>query len=144
MKKWLIILFLTACGPSKKEATLVRAATIHNEATKIGHQASMGVSQLKGLEGSLEMAQLDSLNAIIKDLTGWYESLVEVPGYQHQEHDHDHSGYDHAHDHEKNYLEGLSAEEVLAIQLELKKEIAWMNERINNLKHQVKNKGNTE
>lgn len=138
MKKWMIVIFLSACGPSKKDATLVHAAAIHSEATKIGHQTSMVVSQLKSLEGSLKMAQLDSLNAITEDLTGWYESLVEVPGFQHEEHNHDHSGHDHEHDHEKNYLEGLPAEEVLAIQLELKKEIAWMNARVNKLMNEIR------
>lgn len=151
MKKWWLLFFLAACSPSKEDTTLSEAATIHNEATKIGHRASMGVSQLKSLEAKLNQVQLDSLNDITTDLSAWYESLVEVPGHDHGEHDHDHAGHnheghDHGHDHghEKNYLEGLSAEEVLAIQAALKKEVEWMEARVINLLNDVRDSEKSE
>ncbi len=153
MKKWWILFVLAACGPSKEDTTMSQAAAIHNEATEIGHRTSMGVSQLKSLEARLNQPQKDSLNAIMTDLSDWYESLVEVPGHDHGEHGHDHDGHDHeAHDHEghdheghdhnhgneQNYLEGLPASEVLAIQAALKKEIEWMEARVINLLNDVR------
>lgn len=133
MKKWYLLFVLAACGPSKEDTTLTEAAAVHNEATKIGHRTSMGVSQLKSLEAKLNPTQLDSLNAITTDLGEWYESLVEVPGHDHGEHDHDHD-----HSNEANYLEGLSSTEVLAIQAELKKEIEWLEARVINLLNNVR------
>ena len=142
MKKyWFILLLAYACGSSKEDPKLAEAMDIHNEATKIGHTASMSVSQLKSLEAKMNQSQLDSLNAITADLSEWYETLVEVPG--NEDHDgHDHAGHDHDHDHDhdhhENYLEGLSSEEILAIQAELKKQIQWIDARVNNLMNDVR------
>lgn len=149
MKKyWFILLLVYACGSSKEDPKLAQAMDIHNEATKIGHSASMSISQLKSLEAKMEQPQLDSLNAITSDLSEWYETLVEVPGNDHDGHDHDHAGHDHDHDHDhdhqENYLEGLSSEEILAIQVELKKQIQWIEARTNNLMNAVRNNDNEQ
>ena len=148
MKKYCFILLLAfACGSSKEDPNLTQAMAIHNEATKIGHSASMSISQLKSLEAGMNQPQLDSLNAITTDLSEWYETLVEVPGNDHDDHDgHDHSGHDHDHDHDhqENYLEGLSSEEILAIQAELKKQIQWIDARVNNLMTDVRNNDSEE
>ncbi|MDW3194388.1 MAG: hypothetical protein R8G66_18575 [Cytophagales bacterium] len=141
MKKyWFILLLAYACGSSKEDPNLAQAMDIHNEATKIGHSASMSVSQLKSLEAKMKQPQLDSLNAITTDLSEWYETLVEVPGNEHEDHD----GHDHDHDHQENYLEGLSSEDILAIQAELKKQIQWIDARVNNLMNDVRANDNEQ
>lgn len=145
MKKWWIVLVLCACGPSKENSTLAQAAAVHNEATEIGHRTSMGISQLKRIEAKMNQEQSDSLQAIIPDLSEWYESLVEVPGFEHESHeghdhdDHDGHDHDHSHNHGENYLEGLSADEILAIQIELKKEIQQLEARVIALLQNIKN-----
>lgn len=148
MRKYWFLFLLVACSAAKEDPNLIQAVAIHNEATEIGHRASMGVSQLKSLEAKMDQAQLDSLHAISRDLSAWYESLVEVPGHEHEGHDHgDHDGHDHEghnHDHgdDKNYLEGLSSAEVLAIQTEFRKEVKWMEARVINLMNNVREKDN--
>ena len=144
-------MLLVACGPSKEYAQLIQAAAIHDEATEIGHRTSMGVSQLKSLESRMDQRQLDSLRAITNDLNDWYQSLVEVPGHEHEEHDHDHdhagsdhTEHDHDHNHELNYLEGLSSEEIRAIQVALKKEIEWIEARVINLMNDIRETGTKE
>ena len=160
MKKFWILLFLLACGPSKEDLALADAAAVHDEAVEVGYHTSKAVNQLKNMEGDLDQVQLDSLQALTEDLSHWYELLVEVPGYDHDDHYHhghshsDHSGHDHddheGHDHEghdhsghdhgtsTNYLEGKSADEILAIQSELKKEVEKIQARVTRLLQDVK------
>ncbi len=122
----IILIFLVCCAPVENE-TLKQASNVHNEAIEIGHSTSLLVSKLKQQEASLSTAEQDTLQSLMKSLSEWYDTVVEVPGYDHEEDDHGH-GHDHDHDHhdhgeELNYLEGLSPEEVLAVQQALKGEI---------------------
>ncbi len=133
MRKWYFLIFLIACGQSKEDSTLVHAANVHSEITKTGHRTSVGVAEMKRLESTMSGPQLDTLQVIIHDLSGWYESLVEVPGYEGDTHDHEGHGHNHEHSHNDNYLEGLTSSEILAIQLELKKEIDRIQGRTINL-----------
>ena len=136
MKRFLILLLIIGCSGQAEIETLKNAVAAHNEAVDIGHKASLMVSQFKQMEDSLSLAQRDSLQVIISSLSEWYEALVEVPGYDHEdEHNHaghDHSGHDHhGHDHGgQNYLEGSSPKEILEVQLALKKEIEEIQGRI--------------
>lgn len=145
MKKYWFLLLLVSCGPSKEDTKLAEAASIHDEASETAHRASLVVSQLKSLEVRLDQPQSDTLNAIADDLSEWYESLMEVPGHEHDEHNHDghdHSGHDHDHGHQENYLEGLSSDEVLKIQAEIRKEIQWIEARVIKLMSEVQQKDN--
>ncbi len=140
MKKWILLGLLVACGPSREQQILTEAGAIHNEAMEIAHQTSLKVSHLKQRESSYEQQHQDSLRAIMKDLGEWYDTVVEVPG---QEHDHEHHDHDHDHDHhhhgeEQNYLEGLSAEEVLQIQQALNQEIQALTSRVLGLQSAIR------
>jgi len=135
---WITAL-LVACSAPKEDETLKKAASIHEVAVKKAHDVSLKVSELKRGEDLLSPPQKDSLQFIITSLSEWYENLVEVPGYDHDDHDHsghDHGEHDHDHDHdhdhgnEMKYLESLSSEEILSIQQELKLEIERIEGRI--------------
>ena len=141
---------LVACGPSANNETLQQAADIHNEAIEIGHRTSLLVSQLKQLEDTLSSGQKDSLQIVIRALSEWYETVVEVPGFDHEDRDHhDHSGHDHDHhdhDHgdEKNYLEGLPPEEVLQVQQALKVEVERIEGQVVFLAKSIRSQGQAE
>ena len=81
---------------------------------------------------SEESSWCDSLDVINNDFLAWEESLVEVPGYE-DEHDHDH---DHDHDHSQPVE--VTAEEMLSIQEQLKKEIDNLLLRLNKLNSNIK------
>ena len=134
MKKILIVMILVACGGAAEDETLKSASKIHNVVMKKAHDVSLKVSELKRGETLLTESQRDSLHSIFTSLSEWYDTVVEVPGYEHDEHDHeghghdehdhgehdhvghDHGGHDHDHGSEVNYLEGLSSEDILEIQ----------------------------
>ncbi|MEM9324694.1 MAG: hypothetical protein AAGA85_03525 [Bacteroidota bacterium] len=142
MKRLAIIFLLCACGPSKDDAILHEAAELHDQAVEIAFETASRISQMKGVQQQLTEAGRDSLDAIAKDLQQWYEVVVEVPGHEHDhaEHSHAHNSHgddhDHAHDHdhdhssEPNYLEGLSAQEILEIQAELKRDAEYLQGRL--------------
>lgn len=147
MKRLLILLMVFGCSGHAENETLKKASDVHNEAVKIGHDASLLVSQLKQRQDSLSVAQSDTLQVIMTSLSEWYESLVEVPGYDHDDHGHghdheghDHSGHDHDHDHgAPNYLEGLTPEEVLEVQEALKREVEGIQRKVTSLARDIKN-----
>ena len=147
MKRLLFLVLIWACSGHAENETLKKAAEVHNEAVEIGHKASLLVSQLKQMEDSISVAHRDSLQSVISSLSEWYETLVEVPGYDHEdEHGHeghDHSGHDHHHDHDHggdvNYLEGLSPEEVLEVQEALKREVQQIERRASTIARDIQN-----
>ncbi len=120
MRLLLITLVFLACSASKEDKVLKQASEIHNDAMEIGHKTSLRISYLKKNESGLARAHQDSLQSITLALGEWYEMVVEVPGYEHEDNGHDH---DHAHGDQMEHLEHLSAMEILEIQTELKKEI---------------------
>ena len=96
------------------------------------------VAKLQSLEADVEAAmvagdsllamelarvegQLDQLDVLFHD---WSETVVEVPGMEHDHSGHDHAGHDHgAQDHGAPSMEGMSDDEILAIQQALMAEL---------------------
>lgn len=118
-------LVLACSGLSKEEQKLYdEAAAIHNEA--VG-QASKLNDQLKKMETDSLIAQ-DSIVALQAALQAWSEDLIEVPGND----EHHHHGEDeHHHDHSRKG--DISAQEMLAVQQELKARLVQIEARISNL-----------
>ncbi len=151
MKKiWILLAVFISCSSPNKEVNdyLSEAAEFHDAAIKTGHDLSLRISQIKQIEEELSKPDQDTLQVLMKDLGEWYDSVVEVPGHEHGDHDHhghdheghDHHDHDHDHDHGPNYLEGLSEEQILEIQKELKKEIDVIGVRIRMLNDRIRNK----
>ncbi len=121
MRKILFLALVIGCSQSGDESSLKEAAEIHDVTMKAAHSLSLKISSLKRMEKDLPTADQDSLQAVMRDLSAWYDNVVEVPGFD----DHDHShGHDHDHDHsQKEYLESLTDQQILQIQKELKTEL---------------------
>jgi hypothetical protein len=127
-----------ACGDAPESATLKKANEIHNQITQLSadlHDTMM--SEAMAIQVEMEKAMLAGDSALMLELAGiegrmsqwdvrfhdWNATVAEVPGMEEEhshDHDHDHSGHDHSgHDHGHHStvsLEGMSDDEVLAIQ----------------------------
>ncbi len=132
MKRLLLLALITwACSSSGEREVLQEAARVHDEALDIAHRTALMISQIKQLEDRLPQAGRDSLQAVAEGLGEWYEVVVEVPGHEHREGDHDHHhGHSHHHTEAPNYLEALSPQGVLEVQMELRREVEHLRGRL--------------
>ncbi len=89
-----IFVVLLACTTSTKEESNPQIIEIHNTAIKKGNEVEKIIDKIKNYAkdstDSLENRLLDSVEVLRDDLTEWKETIVEVPGYEHN-HVHDHS-----------------------------------------------------
>jgi len=134
-----IAILAISCGETEKSASMQEAHKIHNQLTRLsGELHENMVAKLQSLEADVEAAmvagdsllamelarvegQLDQLDVLFHD---WSETVIEVPGMEHEHSGHDHAGHDHgAHDHGAPSMEGMSDEEILAIQQALMAEL---------------------
>ena len=134
-----IAILAISCGEPEKSASIQEAQKIHNQLTRLsGELHENMVAKLQSLEADVEAAmvagdsllamelarvegQLDQLDVLFHD---WSETVIEVPGMEHDHSGHDHAGHDHgAHDHGAPSMEGMSDEEILAIQQALMAEL---------------------
>jgi uncharacterized protein YcfL len=113
----LSILLIAACGAKKENPVIAEAAAVHEEAMLLFHELE---DLLKELE-QYENIEAEAIASIKLALQGWEENLVEVPGYAHA-HDHDAHGQHHHHHHDHKKLK-ISADEMLALQIELRDNI---------------------
>lgn len=83
---------------------------------------------------TLMAGKLNTLNTRLERLEErlkeWEEGVVEVPGTPH-----DHANCDH--DHGPNPMEGMSGEEILVIQQELKSQIMALNDSLETVKNEL-------
>ncbi len=127
---------LTNCSQVDPEAQkmLKEANDIHNEAVKVENALKEKMADFESIQTNLaakveavaDSAAAAPIQAVIKELSSikdayglWSESVVEVPGQEHNHdhgHDHDHD-HDHAHDHS---VDDMSAADMLTYQKELK------------------------
>ncbi len=135
---------LTACGAgknSKEEATLAEARKIHNEAIKIHNEVMKDLKNLAQLKVSLQdsltkktdlplQKQIDACEAQQTAMKEWMANIQEVPSKDGEAHDHhDHEG--HNHDHKP--APQVSADDMLAYQKEMKKNIEKIQQEVKNL-----------
>ena len=135
-----VIMLAAGCG-EEQSATLKEAISVHDEVVRLSNElheslvAELGAKsdeiQAAFAAGDTALArQLQRLEAELSALDMRFhevsESVIEVPGHDHDhDHGHDH-GHDHDHDHDHSHghsapsLEGLSDEDVLEIQQALK------------------------
>ena len=133
----------TACGDAPTSLTLEEANKIHGQLTRLsGELHDRMLAETAALEVEIESAMLAGDSSLALQLAriesrmnewdvrfhDWSETVVEVPGIEsdHDDHaGHDHAGHDHAghagHDHDHSHhaaisLEGMSDDEILAIQ----------------------------
>jgi hypothetical protein len=80
-----------ACSPEKKKNDiLIQANHLHIESVAIHAEVTKELAAIKlATPGAKSEKALDSLNRLLKI---WEQSLVEVPGFEH-----DHEGHDHHH-----------------------------------------------
>jgi hypothetical protein len=133
----------TACGDAPTSLTLEEANKIHGQLTRLsGELHDRMLAETAALEVEIESAMLAGDSSLALQLAriesrmnewdvrfhDWSETVVEVPGIEsdhddhaghdhgsHAGHDHDHSHHDHSH-HAAISLEGMSDDEILAIQ----------------------------
>jgi hypothetical protein len=130
----LAVFTLVACHDHEDSATMKEAKKVHEGMIKLQAQLEETIgaktSQIQGqldsklAEGdSLAATQLQSLREQIDTwhnaLHQWEEEMVEIPGHAHTHAD----GEEHDHSSHAGTLEGLSDEEILAIQNELAKKL---------------------
>ncbi len=132
----------TACGDAPTSLTLEEANKIHGQLTRLsGELHDRMLAETAALEVEIESAMLAGDSSLAMQLAriesrmnewdvrfhDWSETVVEVPGIEsghddHAGHDHgSHAGHDHDHDHDHSHhaaisLDGMSDDEILAIQ----------------------------
>ncbi|MCB9267632.1 MAG: hypothetical protein H6558_21625 [Lewinellaceae bacterium] len=143
MKNSLIFLLLftaSACSSGEKaDPQLEQAAAVHEEAMKIEEEARGKLDSLLQLKNSINVqgrALTEAEQAFVREINGlegrfqaWAESLIEVPGYEH-DHDHEH-GHDHHH-HGKKAPE-VTPGHMLNIQQEFRDSIAVLRQEAERL-----------
>lgn len=149
MKNLFFALFfalLTACGGgknSKDEPILAEARKIHKEAMQIHKEVIKDLKKMKedtqkGLDTlakkedaknkeQAEAAQkkIDAITEQEKSMAEWKNSIQEVPGGEHDHHDHE--GHDH------KPATQASAQDILAFQKELKKNIEKIQQDVQSI-----------
>jgi len=89
----IFVVFL-ACNTSRKEEANPQIIEIHDTAIKKGNEVEKIIDKIKDYAkdstDSLKNRLLDSVEVLRDDLTKWKETIVEVPGHEHN-HVHDHS-----------------------------------------------------
>lgn len=129
---------LTGCGEAEKSAARLEAESVHEDIIRTSEQlhadlAAALASTERAIEAqmaagdtaaAMATARIESqLSALDVRFHDWSETLVEIPGHAHShgEHDHDHDDHDHHHHHHGGVsLDGLSDDEILAIQMALR------------------------
>ena len=161
MKVFLPLAFLAfllaGCG-EEQSATMKQAIAVHDEVVRLSNEVhgsllgemervSHGIQDAFAAGDTALAQQLQLLEAELSALDlrfhEFSETVVEVPGYEHDhdhaghdhghaEHDHGHAGHDHGHaghDHGHSHshggpsLEGMSDEAILEIQQALKESV---------------------
>ena len=112
----LIALAATGCSSGeKRDPVLKEAAAVHNEAVAI-------VSELKEYLAKDSIHAQDSIRAWQREIEAWENELIEVAGND----KHDHSKHVHGH----SAVPDITPEQMLAAQLEMKKQIESIRTRI--------------
>lgn len=139
-----LALVLSGCG-EEQSATLKQAIAVHDEVVRLSNQVheslvgemervSHGIHDAFAAGDTALAQQLQLLEAELSELDlrfhAFSETVVEVPGYEHDHdhagHDHaghDHAGHDHSHSHGGPSLEGMSDEDILEIQQALRESV---------------------
>jgi len=112
----LSILFITACGAKKIDPLMAEAAAVHEESMQLFHELEDLLKELEQNE-NIEVQAIANIKIALQE---WEENLVEVPGYEHA---HDHDAHAHHHHHHDQQKLKISAEEMLALQMELRENI---------------------
>lgn len=123
----MLAMTLSACSRSAEQQSDLnsQAMVIHN--TMIGKSNEIGHRLLELLRDPAFVQQRDSIRAAMELLETWKGELVEVPGNEAHEHEHQH--HDHAH-----RSPDLTAEQMLAIQEELRFKLNLIEERVQRIK----------
>lgn len=117
-------LVLISCNSNNDKQQLAEAATVHNKALALATTLAEKIATLQ--YDSMQYVSPDSLLQWRSELDAWHESVVEVPGFEH-EHHHDHNDN---HDHHKHTTVQVTASEMMRIQQELLKRIEVLNQRV--------------
>lgn len=117
---------ITSCGSAPEDYVLIEAAKVHDEAITVSAEVATALKSIENQPDALSDQQKDELEKLKQDFTEWRDLVVEVPGYEHEEHNH--HGHDHRHG--PNELEGLPSQQILDIQKELKNQIEVLNSKI--------------
>lgn len=135
-------LALAGCGGEEKSAARLEAEAVHEDIIRTSEQLHSDIAAGLALTeraieaqmaagdtaAAMATARIESqLSALDVRFHDWSETLVEIPGHAHTHGDHDHDHGDHDHDHHHHHhgggavsLEGLSDDEILAIQMALR------------------------
>jgi len=149
----LMIALFGSCGPSEQEQQqLAEAVQYHQQAMGFERetiallkQVKESIPKLQARADSLSKAGADSLalpirailteaDEVEKALKAWGETVVEVPGYEH-DHSHDKEGDNHHHSHER--IE-TTPEQMIAIQKDLRDKVEAIKNRTQELVSKIK------
>ncbi|MEM1319102.1 MAG: hypothetical protein AAGG75_02535 [Bacteroidota bacterium] len=134
---------------SNDEKLLKEAAQIHQEAIDIGMAIAPRLASLRQMKNGMnvqgrtltpEEITLTTAIANIEDRHNyWQTHLIEVPGHEHDHHHHG-DGHDHNHDHSHDHSPSpnMTAEQMLAVQKEIRDSIMVIRDGIKEVEGLVK------
>ena len=149
----LLVIYGSSCSSPEESPALQEARAVHETLTQLSstlHDDMVATLQALKLEveahadsgDSLVVMRLSRLEASLSNLDvrfhDWSATVVEIPGetHDHSGHGHDHSGHGHdhsGHDHDHGSgasLEGMSDDDILAIQQALLAELKTMEAQL--------------
>lgn len=139
---------LLACSGSEPDASLVEAASIHNQAIAIQAKVAPMLREMAALQPQLiarrdflvatdstrAASMLTGMDSTRTAMNAWEDEIVEVPGNEDHEH---HAEGEAEHDHE-HAPPDVTPDEMLAIQQEMKKNIVQIQTAANRRLNQAK------
>lgn len=120
-----ILITVIGCNPPKEHPLILESLEIHKSTIAIEEEVVRKIKSMNTLLDSLEGGDglKDSLSVLKQDFIDWEASLIEIPGYESDEHD----NHDHGHDHSSSV--DLTPEMMLEVQKGLNSGIILLNER---------------
>lgn len=124
-----IMVALWACGGKPTDnQTLVEANRIHLESISIQEKIEPKIEQLDSLKSTLKdstkIAKIENIKQMFEE---WEESLIEVPGFEHEHHKHD------GHEHHHKPAPEMTDESMLDYQKNTKKAIEELKSQVDEL-----------
>ncbi len=122
-----ILLTVIGCTTPKEHPLVVESIEFYKSTISIEEGVVNKIKTMNTLLDSLEEGDRlkDSLSVLKQDFIDWEANLVEIPGYESDDHDH----HDHGHDHDHSPSVDLTPEMMLEVQKELNNSIILLNER---------------
>lgn len=123
MKRLMVLLLVTACTSQKHDPLLEDAAKYHREAMELAAQLETRLDSL----AEYRVVSEDSIRAWHLAIESWERDVIEVPGYDHDDHGETH---DHHHHEHKAPPPDLTSQQMRDVQQELLQRLQDIESRL--------------